>query len=225
MGLEIRLERLSKGFPGPDGARQSVVAELDVCCAAGQVLRIEGASGAGKSTLLNMVSGLLLPDEGQVWIGTERIDRAPESLRDRFRATHVGTIYQTFNLIGPLTALENLVVPQRLAGRHRPGAAERARQLLEELGLGRHLAKRPHELSVGQRQRVAVARALLQEPDVLLADEPTASLDPEATEAVVAMLVRMHARGTTLVLVSHDPTVREALPGPSVVLGREGAPS
>jgi putative ABC transport system ATP-binding protein len=225
MGLEIRLERLSKGFPGPGGRRQRVVAELDAHCAAGEVLRIEGPSGAGKSTLLNLIGGLLLPDEGAVWVGTERIDTSAESVRDRFRATHIGTIYQTFNLIGPLTALENLVVPSRLAGRRLKDAPARARRLLEELGLGDHLGKRPHELSVGQRQRVAVARALLQEPDVLLADEPTASLDPEASEAVVAMLTRMHEQGTTLVLVSHDPAVRAALEGASVVLGVGGTPS
>lgn len=209
MGMAIKLDRVVKRFARPAGGSTTVLEGIELDCEAGQGVLVEGPSGSGKSTLLNLIAGLYRPDEGSVQVGDTRIDTLSEQARDRFRAAHVGYVFQTFNLLSPLTALENLTVVARLAGRQGPDLPERARAILTSLGLKDHQDQRPYELSVGQRQRVAVARALLQRPEVLLADEPTANLDAQSSAQVIDAMLELQQDGTTLIIATHDPAVRE----------------
>jgi len=219
----VELRGVSKGFAGRDGVFQPVLRDVDLQVAGGEVLYLTGPSGCGKSTLLNLVAGLHLPDSGQVVVTGVAVHSLGETGRDRLRAREIGYVFQTFNLLSALTALENLTVPLSLAG-EAPRQAE-ARAVLEKLGMGPHLGKRPFELSVGQRQRVAVARALLREPAVLLADEPTANLDPASAGAVTEALAGLRDAGAALVVATHDPALREALPGASLdIAEQEAAP-
>ncbi len=225
MGMAVQLAAVSKRFKRPDGSEHCVLNGIDLSCPAGETIILEGLSGSGKSTLLNLIAGLFLPDEGRVHIGTERIDQLSETRRDRFRAENIGYVFQTFNLLSPLTALENLVVPARLTGRETNQIGPRAEEILTELGLREHLDKRPYELSVGQRQRVAVARAVLNRPQLLLADEPTANLDAHSAAAVVTAMVALRQRGTTLVIATHDQTAKKTLGGSTFNLQEEAAES
>ena len=220
MPTSITLEHVSKRFPDGAGGTRTVLDGVSLELPGGSMALLEGPSGAGKSTLLNLVAGVLLPDAGRVMVGEVEVSGLPEARRDAFRARHVGVIFQTFNLLSALTVLENLCMPAALAGVGQADDAERARALLTELGLGDHLHARPYRLSVGQRQRVAVARALLRRPPVLLADEPTASLDAEASGLVCDALARLRDQGTTLLVASHDPELQ--LLGPDLSVRLEG---
>lgn len=208
-GVELR--RVEKGYADRAGGRRRVLSGIDLAVGGGEVAILRGPSGSGKSTLLNLIAGLHLPDAGEVVVDGTVVSALRESARDAFRAARVGYVFQTFNLLSPLSALENLLVPAALGGVPADEAA--ARGILEQLGLGGHLDKRPYELSVGQRQRVAVARAVLKRPSLLLADEPTANLDEESSRAVIAAMRRVGEGGATLVLATHDPLLEEAFPG------------
>ena len=171
---------------------------------AGQSLAILGASGSGKSTLLGLLAGLDVPSSGRAFIGGEDLTRLDEDGRARLRGQMVGFVFQSFQLLPALTALENVMLPLELAGGS--DAAARARQVLERVGLGERLTHYPRQLSGGEQQRVAVARAFVTEPRLLFADEPTGNLDSATGEQVIELLFRMNReRGTTLVLVTHDP--------------------
>ncbi|HUT77568.1 MAG TPA: ABC transporter ATP-binding protein [Polyangia bacterium] len=217
--MRVLLENVVKTFDDRDGKRVTVLGGISLEIPSGGALVLAGPSGSGKSTLLNVIAGLHPVDAGSVLVGDTRLDELSETRRDRFRARHVGYVFQTFNLLSPMSCVENVVVPAGLAGVGRPDDEERARLILTDLHLGAHLHKRPFELSVGQRQRVAVARALLRRPDVLLADEPTASLDPESAEVVATSLAELSRAGTTLVLATHDPALRAAFDAPVFELG------
>jgi putative ABC transport system ATP-binding protein len=217
--MRVRLDSVVKSFGDRDGKRAAVLDGVSLDVPAGGAVVLSGPSGSGKSTLLNVVAGLHTPDAGTVLVGDTRIDALSETGRDRFRARHVGYVFQTFNLLSPMSCVENVVVPAGLAGVGRPGDEERARRILSELDLGGHLDKRPFELSVGQRQRVAVARALFRRPAVLLADEPTASLDRASAEVVAAALLELHRAGTTLLLATHDPALRAVFDAPVFEVG------
>ena len=170
---------------------------------AGQSLAILGASGSGKSTLLGLLAGLDVPSSGRAFIGGEDLTRLDEDGRARLRGQMVGFVFQSFQLLPALTALENVMLPLELAGG--ADAAARARQVLERVGLGERLTHYPRQLSGGEQQRVAVARAFVTEPRLLFADEPTGNLDSVTGEQVIELLFRMNReRGTTLVLVTHD---------------------
>jgi putative ABC transport system ATP-binding protein len=208
METAIEFEAVTKRFPEPGGGSRTVLEGLSFACAAGGVMVVEGRSGTGKSTLLNLVAGLLVPDGGAVRAGGVDLGRLSEARRDRFRASHVGYIFQTFNLISPLTVLENVYLPGSLAGTGEATDRERAKEVLAELGLADQQDKLPFHLSVGQRQRVAVARAALRRPRILLADEPTANLDRESAEIVRATLERMRQEGSTLLIATHDPVLK-----------------
>ncbi|MBW2277693.1 MAG: ABC transporter ATP-binding protein [Deltaproteobacteria bacterium] len=214
--MNISLKSVTKRFSGRSGEPVTVLDELTLGCTSGSVTVIDGRSGSGKSTLLNVIAGLYRPDSGEVIVGDARLHALGESARDRFRAEHVGYVFQTFNLLSPLNAVENLTVPLALAGQAEHDSEPRARQILDELGLAEEMDKRPYELSVGQRQRVAVARAVLRRPSVLLADEPTANLDADSTAAVIAALEGMVDAGATLVMATHDPLLRQAFEGAAV---------
>lgn len=180
----------------------------------GSQMALVGPSGCGKSTLLNLVSGVLRPDEGAIIVAGQRIDRMPMGQVDRFRGRTVGYIYQDFNLIEALTAIENVMVGLRFA-RALPRAQwlVRAREMLDRVGLGHRRQSRPAELSVGERQRVAIARALVNHPPLILADEPTANLDPRTARQVFLLLQELCHEGThTLVVVTHDVAIADRLP-------------
>ena len=177
---------------------------VDLKVEKGAFVGIIGRSGSGKSTLLNVLGGLDRPTEGQVLVaGRSLMGRSPDELA-AYRREVVGFIFQSFNLIPHLTALENVALPLALAG---VGASERRRratELLEKVHLGQRTTHKPAELSGGERQRVAIARALIHGPSLLLADEPTGNLDSKTAEEVMAILQALHREGRTILLVTHD---------------------
>lgn len=180
---------------------------LDLVVPQGQFLAVMGPSGSGKTTLLNCVSGLDEIDGGRVLVDELSIHELSDSQRTTHRAQQMGFIFQAFNLIPVFTATENVELPLLLAGAKEHDARVRARETLTRVGLGHRLDRRPMELSGGEQQRVAVARALAGEPRIVWADEPTGNLDSEMAAAVMELLVELHAEGLTIILVTHDPTV------------------
>lgn len=193
---------LSKVVSSTEGAL-TILQELDLELVRGTSLAIVGSSGSGKSTLLGLLAGLDLPSSGQVCLMGHDLASLDEDQRARIRAEHVGFVFQSFQLLDSLNALENVMLPLELEGRH--DARDRARQLLERVGLGRRLLHYPRQLSGGEQQRVAIARAFAAEPDVLFADEPTGNLDSHTGQHITDLLFALNQdRGTTLVLVTHD---------------------
>ncbi|HSB86051.1 MAG TPA: ABC transporter ATP-binding protein [Ilumatobacteraceae bacterium] len=176
----------------------------------GEMVAIMGPSGCGKSTLLHLIGGLDVPTSGTVTLDGQRFDDLTEARRAITRRSHVGYVFQFFNLISNLTVADNVELPMLLAGHSRREARTRREALLERLGVGDFASRPPSELSGGQQQRVAIARALANEPEVLLADEPTGNLDSEATGEVMEMLRDYHRAGQTIVLVTHDGRVGDA---------------
>jgi putative ABC transport system ATP-binding protein len=198
------------------GARRTFTADLapvralrgvDLDVAPGEFVALMGPSGCGKSTLLNVVAGLDAVDDGTVEVAGERIDGRDEDWLARFRREHVGIVFQFFNLLDGVSALDNIVLPAMLHGLKRRAAESRARDLLDLLGLGDRTEQVPAVLSGGQRQRLAIARALANEPSLLLADEPTGALDSEGGLEVLELFRRLHADGQTIVMVTHSPDV------------------
>jgi putative ABC transport system ATP-binding protein len=176
---------------------------------AGDQVLIKGISGSGKTTLFNVTAGLMVPTDGQVLYGDQDIYTLPEAARDRFRAQHIGYVFQNHYLLPTLTALENVVMPMAFAG-HVPNRQWRkfAAEMLGKLGLGDRLDYRPAKLSTGQRLRVAIARAIINAPQVILADEPTAALDSRAAESVMDILQDLcHEHNAILLVASHDPAL------------------
>ncbi|GAA2672899.1 MULTISPECIES: ABC transporter ATP-binding protein [Actinoplanes] len=194
--------RYDEGPPALDDVSLSV--------APGECVAVLGPSGSGKSTLLNLIAGLDRPDSGTVTVAGTRVDTLGEAASARFRRTHVGLIFQFFNLLDDLTVLENVLLPAQLAGARDKASREHAARLLDTLGIARHAGAYPGRLSGGERQRVAVARALVNRPALLLADEPTGALDTASGEDVRYLLNDLHAGGQTIVLVTHDLRLAEA---------------
>ncbi len=213
----IALEEVSKHYATPAGLVRAVD-QITLHVQAGSSLAITGPSGCGKSTLLGLIGGLELPTAGRVTIGEAQISSLPEQERARLRRDELGFVFQADNLQPFLTALENVGLQLALAG-SRNGDG-RARELLGALGLQEHADKLPDQLSGGQRQRVAIARALIHRPRLILADEPTGSLDEDNSHAIVDLLLAAQgaAGGATLVVVTHDPAVAARL-GRTVRLG------
>ena len=201
----IRVEDLRKTFRAPDGSPVDVlrIGRLEIPDGAQWV--ITGRSGSGKTTFLNVLGGIVAPDTGRVVIGETDVTSLPEARRDRFRARHLGYVFQTFNLLDGFDALENVLVAMLFGG----GVdRDRAVRLLDRVGLSDRRRYRPAELSVGQQQRVAIARALANDPQVLLADEPTGNVDPATGETIIALLKEVCAeKNRTLILVTHQPQV------------------
>ena len=181
----------------------TILDDIHFQIAAGETVAIVGASGSGKSTLLGLLAGLDVPSAGPVRLKGTDIVALDEDARARLRATSLGFVFQSFQLLPHLTALENVMLPLELVGQS--DAATRARKLLEEVGLAARLHHYPRTLSGGEQQRVALARAYVTEPALLLADEPTGSLDAATGQAVIDLLFRLNREhGTTLLLVTHD---------------------
>jgi putative ABC transport system ATP-binding protein len=185
------------------GHAVDVLSEVSLEVPAGQFLAIAGPSGSGKSTLLGLIAGLDQPTAGRIEVAGVEITTLDEDALARFRLEHVGYVFQSYHLIATLTAVENVAVPLELAGE--PDAAARARALLAEVGLAERAHHYPVQLSGGEQQRVAVARAMARRPPLLLADEPTGNLDSATGKQIIELLVGVNRRlGCTLVLVTHD---------------------
>lgn len=173
----------------------------------GEYVAIVGASGSGKTTLLSVLGGMLSPTTGQVWLGGVALYGRTPAQRASLRRDYIGFVFQTFNLIPYLSAAENVQLPLCLSGVSAKEQQKRAVGLLEQVGLGQRLRHKPHELSVGQQQRVALARTLANNPQVILADEPTGNLDPESRTLVLTFLDNLHQEGRTIIMVTHDAVV------------------
>lgn len=177
---------------------------------AGDFVALMGPSGCGKSTLLNLVAGLDVADEGTIMVGGELITGRSEDELSLIRRRHIGIVFQFFNLLESMTALENVALPAIIAGTKRRPAETKARDLLDLLGVGDKAKAVPGSLSGGQRQRLAIARALANQPTLLLADEPTGALDSDSGHEIVELLTRLNRGGQTIVLVTHDSEVAHA---------------
>src|SRR4051812_43756993 len=174
----------------------------------GEIVALLGRSGSGKSTLLHLLGGLDRADQGTVMVAGRRLEEESERALTEIRRLHVGFVFQAFHLIPELTGEENVLLPTRVGGNGNGGPA-RARALVRELGLAEVATRRPKELSGGEQQRLSVARALVNEPDLLLADEPTGNLDPESGHTVLELLRRVAASGRGVLLVTHDVEAAE----------------
>jgi putative ABC transport system ATP-binding protein len=200
----IRLHGLSKGFQ-EGGQTRDVLREADAEFARGEFVAIVGKSGSGKSTLLNLISGIDLVDEGDIWVNGLRLTNLNERQRTLFRRQNIGFIFQFFNLIPTLTVWENVVLPLELAGMDNGEARRRAQTLLQAVGLLDRRNTFPDRLSGGEQQRVAIARALVHDPQLVLADEPTGNLDEETGRQVMDLLDRLtRQNGKNLILVTHS---------------------
>ena len=192
------------------GAEVLALRGVDFAVERGEFVAIMGPSGCGKSTLLNLLAGLDRPTAGEVWLDGERIDRLSETALARLRRRKIGFVFQFFNLMPTLSAVENVELPLLLVGRSRKDARRSASDLLSELGIGDRAAAAPVQLSGGQQQRVALARALANRPDIVLGDEPTGNLDSATAREVLGLLRAARERGQTLLLVTHDARVAAA---------------
>ena len=204
----LSMEQVSKSYRH----RGQTVAALDGATLEippGDFVSVVGPSGSGKSTLLLMLGGMLSPSSGRVILNGQSIYDLSSDGRARLRREHVGFVFQTFNLVPYLTALENVQIPLYLAGASNGAQAEKANALLERVGLGDRLDHKPGELSVGQQQRVALARMLANDPSIILADEPTGNLDPETSREVIGFFQECNQEGRTIVMVTHDPRAAE----------------
>ncbi|MDY0021339.1 ABC transporter ATP-binding protein [Arenimonas caeni] len=203
----LRVERLGKRVPLPSG-ELTILEGLGFTIPRGEAVAIIGASGSGKSTLLSLLAGLDIPSEGEVQLDGEPLSGLDEDGRARVRGEKVGFVFQSFQLLPSLTALENVMLPLELRGDD--DAEGPARAILGQVGLAGRLGHYPRQLSGGEQQRVALARAFVTRPAVLFADEPTGNLDTRTGQAIIELLFRLNREaGTTLVLVTHDEALAE----------------
>lgn len=199
----FRFENVSKTYVR-GGSQVNAVAATSMEIPRGDYIAIVGPSGSGKTTLLSLLGGMLTPDAGRVWLEGESLYDLPIESRAALRRNKIGFVFQTFNLISYLTAVENVQVPLFLAGVDQPTQQSRAAAMLEHVGLGERLDHKPSEMSIGQQQRVALARTLANSPTVILADEPTGNLDPDSRRCVLDFFDQLNHEGRTIVMVTHD---------------------
>ena len=204
------LTNIRKTYYKPDG---SVMVEalrgVDLTIPKGQYMAIMGASGSGKSTLMNILGCLDRPTDGQYLLDGVPAEQLDDEELSAFRGRKIGFVFQAFNLIPQLTVEENVAVPLFYQGVHKNERLERARQKLDMVGLGDRVHHRPRELSGGQQQRVAIARSLVTDPVILMADEPTGNLDSKTGEAILTMFEDLHQGGMTIIMVTHDDAVAD----------------
>jgi len=206
MSAIVETVGLSRFYPG-DGAPVRAVDGVDLVLTEGESVSVMGPSGCGKSTLLHLIGGLERPTAGVVAIAGQRVDGLSEAAWARLRRRGIGFVFQAFHLVDELSAVENVELPALLVGVSRRAARKRALELLERLGVGDRAGHLPDRLSGGQRQRVALARALVNEPVLVLADEPTGNLDSHATGEILRLFAGLREARQTLLLVTHDPRV------------------
>ncbi len=203
----VRAAGVQKGF-GPADARIQVLSDVALAVTAGEMVAVAGSSGSGKSTLLHILGGLLHPDAGQVEVDGDAVYGISEMRRAALRNTRVGFVFQFHHLLPEFSAAENVALPAMVAGVGQAAALERARELLAEMGLAARAHHKPGEMSGGEQQRVAVARALVNNPRVILADEPSGNLDSSASEQLHALLENLaRDRGVALLIATHSPAL------------------
>lgn len=203
----LHISNVRKSYPDPESGELKMVLDIDdFKMEPGSQVAIAGSSGGGKTTLLHCIAGIVTPDSGQIDISGTDIGKLRERKRDRFRANHIGYVYQTFNLIQGFTALENVMLGMLFSGKGVDKS--KAEALLIQMGLKDRLHYKPSQLSVGQQQRVSIARAVVNDPELVLADEPTGNLDPASSEEALSLLKEV-TKGKMLLLVSHEQDVLE----------------
>lgn len=204
----LQLRRITKAYRMGD-VDVPILHGIDLTVLRGEYAAIVGTSGSGKSTLMNILGCLEQPTSGHYYFDARDITRLSDNERTDIRNIQIGFVFQQFNLLPRLTALQNVMLPMVYAGYARAERRERAEAMLEQVGLADRLANRPNQLSGGQQQRVAIARALVNQPELLLADEPTGALDTRTGGEVIELISGLHASGLTIVLVTHDPSVAQ----------------
>ena len=202
----LRMEQIGKTYRLGDVV-VPVLRGIDLTILRGDYVAIMGASGSGKSTLMNILGCLEQPSEGHYYFDARDITKIPDDERTDLRNFRIGFVFQQFNLLSRLTALQNVMLPMVYAGYPKSERRRRAQQLLVDVGLADRMANLPSQLSGGQQQRVAIARALVNQPDLVLADEPTGALDSRTGEEVMDLVSALHQSGITIVLVTHDGSV------------------
>ena len=204
MSEVLKLENITRRYREGKGQLE-VFSGLDLSLKAGEIVALVGQSGAGKSSLLHIAGLLEAPTSGEIFIAGAATSKLPDSERTRIRRTTIGFVYQAHHLLPEFDALENIVLPQMIAGRSRADAAKEATRLLELMGLGQRLTHRPSQLSGGEQQRVAIARALANSPRILLADEPTGNLDPRTSGGVFDALIAVtRQEGLAALIATHN---------------------
>jgi putative ABC transport system ATP-binding protein len=182
---------------------------VDIRITQNEYVAIMGPSGSGKSTLMNLIGCLDSPSKGQYWLNGHDVSTLNDDELARIRNKEIGFVFQTFNLLARATSLHNVELPLIYNGTPAADRTKRAKEVLESVGLGSRMGHKPNELSGGQRQRVAIARALVNRPSIILADEPTGNLDSKTSVEIMALFDELHARGNTIVLVTHEPDIAE----------------
>ena len=215
----VEARGVTRTFPMPAGPVVAV-RDLNVTIAAGELVSICGPSGCGKSTLLHIFGCVDAPSQGQMLVDGVDVSSLSDAERSAIRLSKIGFVFQRFFLLPMLTAAENVELPQAEAGKSRAERRSRTLELLEYVGLAHRAHHRPSQLSGGEAQRVAIARALANRPRLLLADEPTGELDQATGQQIVSLFERVHADGTTVVVVTHDPAI--AARSPRVLTMRDG---
>jgi putative ABC transport system ATP-binding protein len=206
----IRMEGVHKHY-ALEGVDVHALRGVDLCVEPGEFLAIMGPSGSGKSTLMNIIGCLDVPDSGDFWLKGEAISRLDPDTLAALRNREIGFVFQGFNLLPRTSALENVETPLIYAGLRRSERRRRARSMLERMGLGHRLHHEPHQLSGGEQQRVAVARALVNRPTIILADEPTGNLDTATSHEILALLKELNSEeGVTIVVITHEPEIAES---------------
>jgi putative ABC transport system ATP-binding protein len=205
----VKTQDLRKTYES-EGVPVRALRGVDMKIDSGEFVAVMGPSGCGKSTLLNLIAGLDKPSDGEIWLADNTLSDKDENQLARLRRKHIGIVFQFFNLLEGMSVLENVTLPAIIAGSSRKSAETRARDLLDLLGLSDKAKNAPGVLSGGQRQRLAIARALANQPTLLLADEPTGSLDSAGGAEVLELFKRLHGDGQTIMLVTHDAKVASA---------------
>jgi putative ABC transport system ATP-binding protein len=201
----IELKKIIKTYKTPDKKEKEIINISYLAINKGERYCIQGASGSGKTTLLNIIAGILLPDSGQVTINSVEITGLTESLRDQFRANRIGYVFQSINLLQGYSALENIILAGQFGKKDKKNKYDFACYLLDEVGLADKYHYKPSQLSFGQQQRVAIARALINKPDIILADEPTGSLDQETSLEIQHLIDKIvSSNNITLLVATHD---------------------
>ena len=203
----IELRELSKLYPGPDGGTRALD-RVNLALPAGEFIAIVGKSGSGKSTLINLIAGIDRPSEGDVLIAGTAVQSLDESRLAAWRGRNVGVVFQFFQLLPTLTVLENVMLPMDFCATFAPTQArDRGLHLLQQVGIAEQAHKLPSALSGGQQQRAAIARAMANDPPLIVADEPTGNLDSQTADAVLALLASLAARGKSVLMVTHERDV------------------
>lgn len=202
----LQTKEITKIFRN-NGSEVHALRGINLTVKPGELVAVMGPSGCGKSTLLHILGGLDSPTSGEVYVNGNRIDNMNETKRAVLRRNQVGFVFQAFNLIGNLSVLDNVELPALVAGKSSNNAREQRKALLARLGISGKEANIPAQLSGGEKQRVAMARALINQPSILLADEPTGNLDSKSAFEVMQLLIKTHEQGQTVLVVTHDPNV------------------